>query len=234
MPRGFKRRRNTTFGRRTRFKKRRYVRAKRRIDRVQNARISRLVRMTRPEYKFRDQYQVSSVPTAFTNLLPRPLTYIPQGNTNSTRIGNKVKVHSIRVRGTILVDDVHNVCRMMLVRFGRTDPNSIAVNNVLEESSSFPQALYSNYKRNGDQKYQILYDKQIMLTGASNIVPGVTTTSIKKFDFTIKPKGRHKNTFYTLDSDTLPSEGFVYLIAATDSQLSGPTFTVQTRVIFSG
>lgn len=233
MPRGFKRRRNTTFGRRTRFKRRRYVRAKRRIDRIQNMRIRRLARLTRPEFKFRDQYQVTTIPAAFTNCLPRPLTYIPQGQTNSTRIGNKVKVHSIRIRGTVVVDDSTNIMRLMLVRFGRTDPTSIAVNNVLEESSSFPQALYSNYKRNGDQKYQVLYDKQILLTGGQ-ITPGVTTTSLKKFDFTIKPKGRNQNTFYTLDSDTLPSEGFCYLICASDSQLSGPELTVQSRVIFSG
>ena len=233
MPRGFKRKRNFTFPRRSRFKRRRYVRAKRKIDRIQNLRLRRLARLTRPEFKFLDQYQVTTVPASFTNLLPRPLTYISQGNTNSTRIGNKVKIHSVRIRGTVLVDDSTNIVRMMLVRFGRTEIASIAVNNVLEESSSFPQALYSNYKRNGDQKYQVLYDKQMLLTGGE-ITPGVTTTSQKKFDFTIKPKGKNRNTFYTLDSDTSPAEGYMYLIAASDSQLSGPTFTVQSRVIFSG
>ena len=233
MPRGFKRRRNTTFGRRTRFKRRRFVRAKRRIDKVQNARIRRLALLTRPEYKFIDQYQVTTVPANFTNLLPRPLTYMSQGSTNSTRIGNKVKIHSVRIRGSVVVDDSTNIVRMMLVRFGRTEISSIAVNNVLEESSSFPQALYSNYKRNGDQKYQVLYDKQILLTGGQ-ITPGVTTTSLKKFDFTVKPKGKNRNTFFTLDSDTSPAEGYMYLIAASDSQLSGPEVTVQSRVIFSG
>ena len=212
MPKGFKRKRNTTFGKKSGYKKRKYVKAYKKIDKVQNYKIRMLQRLTRPEYKFRDQYQVTTIPTAFTNCLPRPLTYIPQGQTNSTRIGNKVKVHSIRIRGTVLVDDTTNIMRLMLVRFGRTDPTSIAVNNVLEVSGSFPQALYSNYKRNGDQKYQVLYDKQMLLTGGQ-ITPGVTTTSIKKFDFTVKPKGQNKNTFYTLDSDTLPSDGFVYLNA---------------------
>jgi len=233
MPRGFKRRRNYTFSRRTRFKRRRYVRAKRKVDRIQNMRLRRLARLTRPEFKFIDQYQETTVPASFTNLLPRPLTYISQGQTNSTRIGNKVKIHSVRIRGTVVVDDSTNIVRIMLVRFGRTEISSIAVNNVLEESSSFPQALYSNYKRNGDQKYQVLYDKQMLLTGGQ-ITPGVTTTSLKKFDFTVKPKGKNQNTFYTLDSDTSPAEGYMYIIAASDSQLSGPTITVQSRVIFSG
>lgn len=235
MPRGFKRRRNTTFGRRTRFKRRRFVRAKRRVDRIQNRRIRSLYKLTRPEFKYRDQFQSTTVGLSWQTLLPRPITYIPQGDTNSTRIGNKCKVHSIRIKGTITVDDPTNLCRMLLVRFGRTDASTIAVNDFLTDGgAAAPQHLYSGYTRNGNQKYAILYDKMITLTGAPNTVPGVTTTSIKKFDFTIKPKGKMKDTFYALDTDTTPSDGYIYLIASTDSALSGPNFTVHSRVIFSG
>lgn len=235
MP-GFTRKRNRTYGPKYRpRKRRRKTRARRRVDRQQNRRLNWITKRIRPEYKYRDQYQQSTVTTNWINLLPRPLTYIPQGDTNSERIGNKCKLHSIRLRGSILVDDTTNIIRMLVVKFGRTDGSSIGVDDVLTDSSAAsPQHLFSNYARNGTQPYTVLWDKTWKLAGGYVSPEDATSSTIKTYDFTIKLKGAKQNLFYKLDTDTTPSKGYCYVIAASDSVLAGPTIYMSSRVIFSG
>lgn len=230
------RKRNRTFSRRFRpRKRRRRVRARKRIDRQQNRRLGWLTRQVRPEYKYRDQYQATTVTTNWVTCLPRPLTYIPQGDTNSERIGNKCKLHSVRLRGSMLVDDTTNILRLLVVKFGRTDGSSIGVDDFLTDSgATSPQHLFSNYARNGTQPYTILYDKTWKLAGGYVAPEDATSSSIKTFDFTVRLKGRQQNLYYKLDSDTTPSAGFTYVVAASDSTLAGPTVYMSSRIIFSG
>jgi len=232
----FTRKRNRTYASRYRpRKRRRTVRARRKVDRQQNRRLMWLTKQVRPEYKYRDQYQASTVTTNWINLLPRPLTYIPQGDTNSERIGNKCKLHSIRLRGEILVDDTTNILRMLVVKFGRTDGNTIGVDDVLTDANATsPQHLFSNYARNGTQPYKVLWDKTWKLAGGPINPEDATSSTVKIFDFTVKLKGATQNLFYKLDTDTTPSKGYCYVICASDSLLGGLTVYMSSRIIFSG
>lgn len=231
----FTRKRNRTYGPSRRYRKRRRVRPRRKIDRQQNRRLTWLTKQVRPEYKYRDQYQASTVSAGWMNLLPRPLTYISQGDSNSERIGNKCKLHSIRLRGEILVDDSTNIIRMMVIKFGRTDGNTIGVDDVLTDANATsPQHLFSNYARNGTQPYTVLWDKTWKLAGGTANPDDATSSTVKVFDFTIKLKGRQQSLYYKLDSDTTPSSGYTYCIAASDSLLGGPSVYLNSRIIFSG
>lgn len=232
----FTRKRNRTYSSKYKpRKKRKPMRARRKIDRQQNRRLSWLSKQVKPEYKYIDQYQATTVPTNWVNLLPRPLTYIPQGDTNSTRIGNKVKLHSVRLRGSILVDDTTQIIRMLVVKFGRTDGSTIGVDDVLTDANAAsPQHLFSNYARNGTQPYTVLWDKTWKLAGGYISPEDATSSTIKTYDFTINLKGAKQSCFFKLDSDTTPSAGYTYVIAASDSTLGGPTIYMSSRIIFSG
>lgn len=213
------------------------ITSKKAVDRRQDkqiAKISKELRFGR-DRKYIDQYAQTSVGTIWTPLTPRPLTYITQGHGNQQRQGNSCQVHSVRLKGFIAIDDTTNRVRIMVVRFGRVDSASIAIGDFLAQGlTASPQHLLSMATRNGDVPYNVLMDKTIILSGNGSANSSVGVLTHKYFDYKIPIKGKKRACFYTQDADTLPSDGFIYIIASSDSLLGGVTLNLQTRMIFSG
>lgn len=206
------------------------------VNARQNRNIRVLFKRTKKEQKYIDQNQTTVVPFGWVELLPRPLTYTTQGDNNNQRIGNKINVHSIQLNGFLQVQDTTNRIRILVVRFGRAAPQSLSIDDVLTNatSASNPFHLLAMKARNSNNPYKILADRTYNLAGNDTTGSPVTVGSIKSFKIRIKLKGKMQSTFYKLDTDTLPTEGYIYVVAASDSALSGPSVWLQSRMIFSG
>lgn len=207
--------------------------AKTRVDKKQNSQLKTLFRRTKKEKKWIDQNHTDVITTAWDQILLRPLTYISQGDGNGTRVGNKVSLVSLHIKGFLTVNDETNIVRIMCVRFGRANPSQIQVQEVLDDSGApSPNHLISFKKRNGNLSYDFLWDKTFLLAG--NNTSDATVGSRTQYRFS-KSVNLTKTPMVTWDdnADTTPSNGFIYLIASSDSTVSGPTVNVQTRLIYT-
>lgn len=227
--------RKVTRGRAKRGKprrRRRYRRARKAVDRRQNRNISKLYKLVKygKERKFIDQTATSvGVDQNWLNLLPRDLTFIVQGDTGSSRVANKCKIHSHHLKIKVTYGDVTNLFRIMVIRFPNQSASLVDIADVLETpTATSPLNLMSMLKRNGDTKFQVLWD-----TGVVRI-----NDALKKqvtYDVTIKPRGSGFYTGYNSPSANACISGFTYLVACTDSLIApNPTFTTSARTTFSG
>lgn len=203
-------------------------------DKRQDKAISTLFRRTSQEKKWIDQTSNLVVNSNYTVMLPRPLTYITQGDNNDQRIGNKVNVHSINIKGFITVNDSTNVVRILVVRYGRVDPSTIDLGEVLDNISfPNPQHLLAMKVRNGKQPYKILKDRTYTLAGNTTANSSSGCCTQFKVNMFINLSKTAAVT-YSSDTDTTPSNGYIYIVAASDSALSGPVLNLHSRMIFTG
>lgn len=202
------------------------------VNARQNRAISTLFKRTRKERKYIDQTANTSIGTIWSTLLPRPLTYVVQGDNNDQRIGNKLTVHSMHLKGFVTVDDTTNLLRIIVVKFGRMDNSQIAVQEFLSNSNAAsPQHLLSFKHRNSKLKYQFLADRTYVLAGNDTAGSSSGPYSVKKLNINMK---LNSSIFFNADTDTVPVTGYTYVIAASDSLLGGCMVNLASRVIFSG
>lgn len=218
--------------RRIKFKRRP---AKKAVDRQQNRNISKLYRMVKysKERKFIDQVPLTTtVANTYVNVLTRDLTYIPEGNTDNTRIGAKCKIFSHQIRLIVTAADTTNLYRILVVRFGKAPTASLGMQHVLENSgAATPYNLQSLKKRNSDLRYQILYDSKI-----KRLALTAENQTMKQRVHNINLTNKH-GWFCQYSSANANSciNGFTYVVMCSDSALA-PNVGVQSvaRTIFSG
>lgn len=88
--------------------------ARTKIDRYQNAMLKKVMSITKPELKtYRNQVTGSVSDAGYLLDLTNVIT---QGTASSNRIGDKIKVMAIEVRGYLKRADTTNVVRLMLCR----------------------------------------------------------------------------------------------------------------------
>jgi len=220
-----------TFQRR--FRKRRYRRkfARKAVDRRQNRNISKLYKLVKygKEKKFIDQINVGvAVGSTWDVLQTRDLTYIASGDTQNTRVANKCKIISHRIKILVTLGDTTNIYRIMIVRFPNQSTSLVALTDVLESTLAVsPANLMSMLHRNSDTKFEVLWDSGVKTLGL--------LTPQRSHDLTLRGKG---GGFYTGYNSTSPGgcvAGYTYIVACTDSLLApSPTFTTLSRTVFVG
>jgi len=96
------------------------------------------------------------------------LTTIPQGDTDSSRQGDHVKLHSIRMAGSCSYADTTNAIRLIILRWNQDDSSSApVVGDILQTSSPYSPVNRDNERA---KKFDILSDE---LYGVANVGPGV-------------------------------------------------------------
>lgn len=214
-------------------RKRRYSRkrARKAVDRRQNRNIAKLYKLVKfgKERKYVDQTNVAPIDQNWANLLSRDLTFIAEGTTETTRIGTKLKIHSHHIKIKVDYGDVTNLFRIMVIRFPNQSASLVDVADALETpNATSPLNLMSMLKRQGDTKYNILWD-----SGVQRINDALMKQ--RTFDVTLKPKGSGYYTGYNSPSASACVAGFTYIVACTDSLIApNPSFTTSTRTVFSG
>lgn len=215
-----------------RFRKRRRP-ARKAVDRKQNKMIRTLFRKVKKEVKWIDQSNTMLCNANWLPATPRPLTYITQGDGNDNRVANKVNLKGIQFKGRLTVNDGTNVVRLLVVKFGRTLNTGIQIQEVLVSANDpSPLHLLSLKKRNGTLPYKILYDRTILLAGNGTANSSTGPASQKNISFYLNMKDMPVS--FDNDTDTLPSNGYIYVIVSSDSIIGGPTMSLKTRVTFTG
>ncbi len=93
------------------------------------------------------------------------LTNLAQGNTDTTRIGNKIMITGIQFR-YLVTDTVHNVARVMIIQDKQTNGAIFAATQVLDDISA-GDAIVSLRNRDEVKRFRVIHDAvhQISLTG---------------------------------------------------------------------
>lgn len=231
----FTRRRRTLRKLKRKFRSR----AKRPVDKRQDRSILKLYKMVKfgKESKYVDQQLQTSIGSSWSNLLPRDLTYIPEGTTDNTRIGNKIKIFRHQIKVLVTVGDSTNVYRILVVRFKQVPTASLGIQNVLENyNNTTPFQILGYFKRNSPSGYQILYDsgvRTIAGNAGSDTSPS-SSSSQKQHNIILKnPKGWLVQ--YSDANANSVVNGFTYVVAVSDSAIAPHVgFQSMSRTLFSG
>lgn len=149
------------------------------------------------------------------------LTTIPQGDTDSSRQGDHVKLHSIRMKGAVTYSDTTNTFRLIILRWNQDDSSSAPVVGDITQSLTPYSPIHRDNER--AKKFDVISDE---LLGVANVGPGIVTfnwekqmKSIIAFQATATTGTGHLYAYIISDSAGLPhpSMSFVFRSYYTDS-----------------
>lgn len=230
---------------RMRRAKRRYKKkhppARKAVDRRQNRNISKLYRMVNysKEKKYVDQSNSDiGVASSWQTVLLRDLTFIPEGNTDNTRVGTKIKIHSHHLKFKVIAGDATNLYRIMVVRFATEAAANVDLANVLESpTASTPLQIMSFRKRNTASKYKILWDTGVRTLGGNGQASTSPVGPNTQHSYDIKITNGLKGFYAGYNSSAAGScvAGYTYVVACSDSLIApAPAITTNARTVFSG
>lgn len=218
---------------------RRKKKARKAVDRRQDRSIGKLYKMVKfgKESKYVDQQLQTSVGSTWAQILPRDLTYIPEGVTDNTRIGNKIKIFRHEIKVIVTCGDLTNLYRILVVRFKSIPTASLGIQQVLENyNNTTPFQIGSFRKRNAACGYEFLYDSGVKtLAGNYQVATapaGSKTQRVHNIVLT-NPKGWLAQ--YSDGNANTVVNGFTYVVAVSDSSIAPSVgFQTMSRTIFSG
>lgn len=218
----------------------RYVRrARKAVDRRQNRDIALLKRAVRwgKESKYVDQQLQTSIGTTWTNILTRDLTYIPEGTTDNTRIGNKIKIFRHQIKVVVTCGDLTNLYRILVIRFHNCPTASVTAGNVLENyNNTTPFQLMGFFRRNAPSQYNILYDSGVRTIAGNyqvDVSPASSATQ-KSHNIILKNKKGWIVQYSNANANSVVN-GFTYVLAVSDSSIAPSVgFQTMSRTIFQG
>lgn len=154
------------------------------------------------------------------------LATIARGTSANERVGDKINITSVQLRGEFEVGDATNTVRMIVFQWYK-DPNAAfnVVTDVLDNAAvSGGNGVFSPYNYNSSGTYQVLYDKIYRLDnqGPQSAI----------FDFKIKKIPKRKVTF--LNASNQPIDNSIIVLFISDSGATpNPTFNFVSRVYFT-
>lgn len=120
-------------------------------------RVAQRVYNRNAEHKYIDtQFTQSLTPSAITQL-----TRIQSGTDDITRVGDKVRLSTLRIRGQILAADATNAVRMVLFQW---HPNTVAQVPSLAGLFQDPGNYNSFYQHDTGANFSVFYDKTYYLS----------------------------------------------------------------------
>lgn len=213
--------------------------AKKKVDRRQDRSIGKLYKMVKfgKESKYVDQQLQTSIGTTWSALLPRDLTYIPEGTTDNERIGNKIKIFRHDLKIIVTCGDLTNLYRILVVRFKQIPTASLGIQQVLENyNNTTPFQIGSFKKRNAACQYDFLWDSGIQtLAGNYQVDTSPAGSKTQRVHNVVlkNPKGWLVQ-YADANANTVVN-GFTYVVAVSDSSIAPSVgFQTMSRTIFSG
>lgn len=215
------------------------AKAKKPVDRRQDKSIMRLYKLVRfgKEAKYVDQQLQTSVGTTWGNLLARDLTYIPEGTTDNTRIGNKCKIFRHQIKVVVTTADLTNLYRILVIRFKRSPTAALGIQSVLENyNNTTPFQIMGFFKRNAPTGYNILYDSGVKtLAGNYQTAESPAGSKSQKSHNIILKNKRGWLAQYSDANANSCVDGYTYIVAVSDSAIiPNVGFQTMSRTIFSG
>lgn len=149
------------------------------------------------------------------------LSGVPQGDTSSSRDGNKCKALSLNFHAQVTIDTnaVRSACRIILFKDKSSNGSAPAVLDVLENATY----LYSYNNVNCPYRFQILFDKTFSLS-----TTGTQTINVKRF---IK-MGHHITYKGTGATQSDAADGHIYMLVISNETTNQPDLEVNSRLTF--
>lgn len=146
---------------------------------------------------------------------------------NNDRLGNKLTLKSIYIKGQLLVADPRNFVRVLLVQTISLDQIVVASDILQPDPSTTNPTLYSPYRKESRIKYKVLHDKfyKLQTQAAGSIYP-----SVLNIDMSAKwVKGL--TITYNSPLAGVPIYSNVYIVAISDSVATAhPSFRGSKRL----
>lgn len=171
------------------------------------------------EHRWLDTINYSfSIPGSGGSMEPLGLETIsttPTAGLNNDRLGNKITLKSIYIKGQVITADTHNFMRLILVK--TISLNQIVIcSDILEpDPASSNPTIYSPYRKESRIKYQVLLDKmyKTQQQAAGSVYPFLLNV-----DMSYKFK-KGLTITYNQAGASVPIYNNVYLLCLSDSAL---------------
>jgi len=163
----------------------------------------------------------NSLPTAVDfNGTTQDLLLVPQGITDSTRIGDEIRLTSISLELQVIGVDATNLMRVIIFKWRPSTVASVAA--ILPFALASANAPLSPYSRDRSVDYKVYFDRTFALSTATNV------SQVVKFH-NIPVKG-----LCQYQSGTTTGTNHLYLLVISDSGAApNPSINYMTRVNFT-
>lgn len=157
------------------------------------------------------------------------LTNPAQGNTDQTRVGDKLTMRGMRISWTAVPGDDYNVMRMIVFQWYPNTALTVPATNLIIENPTYPTISAIRHDYNGNT-FKVLKDfKFTMVLPAAS--PVGTTSSVRTGTFKVPFKWVKKSVEYT--SGTTNAAHNIYVFVVTDSAAPpNPSITLYSRLWF--
>lgn len=146
---------------------------------------------------------------------------------NNDRLGNKITLKSIYIKGQLIVADPRNFVRILLVQTISLDQIVVASDILQPDATSTNPTLYSPYRKESRIKYKVLHDKFYKLQTQA---AGATYPAVLNIDMSAKWKAGLTIT-YNSPAAGVPIYNNVYIVAISDSVATAhPSFRGSKRL----
>jgi len=171
-----------------------------------------------PEYKFLDSSITTPFSFGFTGVLQSTPTLIGQGDADTQRNGNSVKVTSMLTRGTIELADT-NAAQCRFIIFTDTSSNGAppAVTDLLQSAS-----VISPLNRINGKRFRVLYDRSWVLDADNP----------KKQIHIFKKMQHHIHYLDSTANTSSLGQGPIYFLWISDQNTNAPLATWNNRFRF--
>lgn len=152
---------------------------------------------------------------------------ILEGTGNIERIGQKIEISSLQLRGTITRADSFNLVRFIVFQWMQDD-NAYppAITDILDPvpvTSSDLLGIYAPYNYNNSSNFRVLKDRLFTLNNQDR--------DVTYFKMKFKKFSRRKLTYDNATSD--PTRGSLYMLAISDSDaITHPRLSIWSRLYF--
>lgn len=151
---------------------------------------------------------------------------IPQGNTDISRVGDKITIRGLEMRFELTVADVTNALRIIVFQwYPNTSlpaaPTNPVGSSILADVTTYP--WLSNYVHDYQNQYGVLYDKLFNLN----------TVNKPTIEFKIKPRMRYVKKTINFTGGTNDGSNKLFMLLVSDSGAGpNPSVRVQSRIRF--
>ncbi len=202
-----------------RYKRRRVTKSKRRPTTSSVKKICQKIIDKNTEFK---RYVRLLPATAVTNITNGQILFqgppIAQGDDTDMRNGDEVQLRKLRFKMVIKSVGASNRLRLVLVKYPQTAGIAGNLGDVLENVTA-QNVMISPWLKNGDIKYQILYNK-IHNLGTKTVMDG--TYKYQNIEFDVKFKKEGESLHFNGPATANPDKNCFILYAVADQALPSP------------
>jgi len=168
-----------------------------------------------------------------------------QGNGINQRIGRRVEVHGIKIRGHIQCGaqtnetgaDVPSIVRLILVQDMQTNATQMQGEQLMENTSAAPTNVHSFQSTNNFGRFRVLRDMKMVFGNPSVVYDGTNIEQsgvTKCFKINIKFKKPVKVHFNAVDGGTIADivDNSFHILATANTIQMAPILTYLSRVSY--